>query len=78
VVPIGSGELAAAYYQSANTVRLLGDPSGFCQPGQSIYPSTEYVTMSCYDTTVTGAGDTLTISWAARPIRCFEGGCGWN
>jgi hypothetical protein len=46
--------------------------------GQYSFPLTDYVAMSCYWTTVTGAGDTLTINWAALPIQCFEGGCGWN
>jgi hypothetical protein len=46
--------------------------------GQHSFPLTDYVAMSCYWTTVTGAGDTLTINWAALPIQCFEGGCGWN
>jgi subtilisin family serine protease len=77
--PIGSGALAAAYYRPANLLLLIGDPGGFCQPGQpGLFPYTEYVAISCEYTTVSGAGDALTINWAAVPIQCFEGGCGWN
>jgi hypothetical protein len=78
VPPIGSGALAAAYYQPANILWLIGDSDGFCQPGQWSFPQTDYVALSCYHTTVSGEGDTLTIDWVALPKQCFEGGCGWN
>ena len=54
----------------------MGD--GLCMPGLPGYPQTDYVTLSCGGTTITGEGDTLTIDWAARPDRCFDGDCGWN
>jgi hypothetical protein len=46
------------------------------QPGQWRFPHTGYVTLHCRHTSVSGEGDTLTISWVMRPERCFIGGCG--
>jgi len=74
--PIASGGLAAAYYQPANILLLLG--GGVCRPGQPITRSTGYVTLDCQNSSVSGTGDTLTINWAVRPEQCFVGGCGWN
>jgi len=76
--PIAEGGLAVAYLRSANLLWLLGDAQGFCQPGQSSFPQTDYVVLSCYDTTVSGEGDTLTVNWRVLPKQCFADGCGWN
>jgi hypothetical protein len=72
--PFGSGALAAAYDQPANTLSLMGDSDGFCQPGQWSFLQTDYVTLSCSHTSVSGEGGTLTINWAVRPEQCLEGG----
>jgi hypothetical protein len=74
--PVTNGGLAAAYNQPANVLWLLG--GGLCRPGQARSLSTEYVTLDCSGTSVSGAGDTLTINWRAKPEQCFVGGCGWN
>jgi hypothetical protein len=77
--PIVSGGLLVAYNQTANVLWLWGaSPTPSCQPGQSAFKGTAYATLSCRHTTVSGAGDTLTIAWAVRPEQCFEGGCGEN
>jgi len=75
--PIASGGLAAAYIQSVDLLVLLG--GGSCQPGQpDTILSTPYVSLDCENSSVSGAGDTLTINWHVRPDACFVGGCNWN
>jgi len=74
--PITSGGLAAAYYEPANALLLLGGDA--CQPGQSRFLATEYVVLDCGSSSVSGTGDTLTIHWHVAPRQCFVGGCGWN
>ena len=68
--------LMAAYHQPSNVLWLRG--GGFCVPGQAQSRSTDYVTVDCANTTVSGADDTLTINWRVRPEQCFSGGCGRN
>ena len=74
--PIASGGLAAAYYQPADLLLLLG--GGFCRPGQAKPLMADYVTLDCRDTNVSGEGDTLTINWHACPEQCFDDDCGVN
>jgi len=73
-VPSPMGGLAALYYQPADLLMLLD--GGICQPGEWSFPSTGYVTLDCRHTTVSGAGEDLTINWVVRPEQCFAGGCG--
>ena len=65
------------YIQTTN-VLVLFDGGGSCQLGQEKLLSTDYVTLNCRATTVSGEGDTLTIDWVVRPLQCFIGGCGVN
>ena len=51
---------------------------GYCEPGQLKTLSTAYATLDCAGSSVSTAGDTLTVNWRVRPEQCFEGGCGWN
>jgi len=74
--PMGEGGLAAAYYRPANILWLKG--VGACQPGEPGFLGTEYITLDCSATSVSGTGDTLAINWHARPNQCFAGGCSWN
>ena len=74
--PITTGALAAAYFSPWDLLILPG--GGYCRPGQAVSIGTAYVTLDCGGTSVSGAGDTLTVNWRVRPEQCFEGGCGEN
>jgi hypothetical protein len=74
--PIASGGLAAAYVQPSGLLWLKD--GGVCEPGEATSLSTAFVTLDCANSSVSGAGDTLTIHWRIRPEQCFTGGCGWN
>ena len=74
--PVSSGGLAAVYYQPADLLMLVG--GGTCKPGQSGTLSTDYITLDCGSTSVSGSGETLTINWHVRPETCFDGTCGLN
>jgi hypothetical protein len=74
--PMTSGGLAAVYIEQWDLLWLKG--GGICQLGQAKPLITDYVTLDCRDTSVSGEGDTLTINWHVRPERCFDDGCDWN
>jgi len=74
--PIAIGGLSAAYIQSADLLWLKG--GGICWPGQAKVLATGTVRLDCRNTSVSGEGDMLTVTWRVRPEQCFEGGCGWN
>jgi hypothetical protein len=74
--PIASGGLAVAYHRPSNLLWLMD--GGFCRPGQAKSLSTDYITLDCGSSSVSGEGDTLTVTLHVRPEQCFVGGCGWN
>jgi len=70
--------LAAAYYQPDDILWLRNGSGDTCLPGQPVTLTSHFTTLDCENSSVSGEGDTLTISWRVRPERCFIGDCGWN